>query len=108
MQLVWQWLASGGWLGSSAGEKGDTFPPLFSVGSRAVVEGTRSGELWSTQPVGKALTLHEDQGELSTEEVTEAVGGTAKERPQPPLSTCREDVSFVVLVSRAGTGILQE
>lgn len=49
-----------------------------------------------------------DQGELSTEEVPEAVGGTAKERQQPPLSTCREDVSFVVLVSRAGTGILQE
>lgn len=39
------------------------------------------------------------------EEVPEALGGAAEERPQPPLSIGRVDVSFVVSVSRAGTAL---
>lgn len=83
-------------MGSSAGEEGGKSPLLISSGSRAVIKGTRSRELCSTEPVGKALSPGEDQGDLSTEEVPEAVGGA-------PRRNSRADVSFVVPVSRAGT-----
>lgn len=80
--------AFGGRLGSSAGEEGGQSPifVLFRL------QGSCQGNLVEgalTQPVGKALTPSEDQGELSTEDVPEAVGGTAEDRPQPPLSRSR-------------------
>lgn len=55
--------------------------------------------------MGKALTPGEDLGEHSSEEVPEAVGGTAEQRLRPPLSTGKVDVSFVVSVSRAGMAL---
>lgn len=55
--------------------------------------------------MGKALTPGEDQGRHPRDEDPEAVGGTAEKRLQPPLSTSRADVSFVVSVSRAGRAL---
>ena len=62
---------------------------------RAAIKRTLSREPCSTEPVGKALGPDEDQGDLSMEEVPEAVGGALRRNS-------REDVSFVVPVSRAG------
>lgn len=73
-QPVREPLASGGWLGSSAGEGGRS-PPLFSSGSRAVTKGTWSRGTLIQPSCGGGPDPWQGPGELSEEEEEEGEGG---------------------------------